>query len=778
MKARHTLVLSAEVGLAGITLASVLGMQRLFDDAGWVGPLIVNAVAAHLVAAMLRRRGTSLALSGLAMALAAFVVTAWTTQWSTTALGIPLGDTLSSMRVALAEAWSAYQDVSAPAPATAGFVLASACAIWLIAFVADWSAFRLWAPFDATLPAGTLFLFTALLGVERGRSWAVALYAGAVLSFLLLHRMARQDGSSHWVSERQALGHRSLLVAGGGLTVVAVFVGSLLGPSVPGAGSPGVINAREIGSGGDSRVTISPLVDIKSRLVNQANTEVFTVRSPQRSYWRLTSLSKFDGEIWSSSDTYGRVNATLKNAPDHPTAQTFEQTFTIASLAAIWLPTAYEPLELAAPGVEVRYDEDSSTLIVDNSVTSSDGLVYRVTSASPRLTEDQLKALSGDIPPGISDSNLALPSNFSPRVRDLAKQVTVAATTPAQQALDLQNYLRTFDYSLAVQPGHSGDVLEAFLFDSKTGYCEQFAGAYAAMARSLGIPTRVAVGFTTGIVDPEDPELFHVRGEHAHAWPEVYLAGAGWVSFEPTPGRGAPNAEAYTGVPEQQAAGNGSPGATFAPSTTTPVSIPDGSGSIPQAPADLGDQASGNRTTAGSGDTSFIESALVKVGQAVLASLFAVLLGLIVFPTSLWLRRWHRRRRAVTMQARIDLLWVEAAERARLVGYEDTASDTFPMRAERIASLLPTTRDACTRLVAAIESAFYSAQGATEQDLATASVASEEIRSAAWERTPRRERIASWVDPRPSMQQWRSGRRDRQRQITTSARGDRYSSSA
>ena len=68
------------------------------------------------------------------------------------------------------------------------------------------------------------------------------------------------------------------------------------------------------------------------------------------------------------------------------------------------------------------------------------------------------------------------------------------------------------------------------------------------MARSIGLPSRVAVGFTPGVTDEVDRNLYSVRGEHAHAWPEVYINGAGWVAFEPTPHRGAPGAANYTGV--------------------------------------------------------------------------------------------------------------------------------------------------------------------------------------------------------------------------------------
>jgi len=769
---RHRLVLSAEVALAIVTLATVAGMGRLFDGSGWIGPLTANAVAAHATATLLRRRGISLPLAGIAMAGAAYLVAAWTTQWSTTAFGIPLGETWSAMGADLRVAWSTYQEVRAPAPVVPGFVLASALALWCIAYVADWAAFRLWVPFEATLPAGTLFLFTALLGSERGRSSAVTLYAGALLMFLLLHRMARQDGSSHWVSDREALGHRSLLVAGGGLAIVAVLVGSLVGPSLPGAGSPGVIDAREIGSSGDSRVTISPLVDIRSRLIEQAATEVFTVRSATRSYWRLTSLERFDGQIWSSNGAYGKADGELEaaGAAGIPT-ETFEQTFTIEALAAIWLPTAYQPRDLSVAGVTVRYDASSSTVIVDNSIESSDGLVYQVTSESPRLTTEQLAALSGDVPSEIADENLDLPGDFSPRVRALAQQVTRGARTPAEQARSLQDYLRTFTYSLAVQRGHSDDVLESFLFDTKVGYCEQFAGAFAAMARSLGLPTRVAVGFTTGEVDPGDPELFHVRGEHAHAWPEVYLAGAGWVMFEPTPGRGAPNAEGYTGVREQQAAGNGAPGATFAPSTTTPTTIPRSGGTIPQqqpnpdSPAPQG----GGR---GSGDRSPLDIVLDPLRTVAPVAGAVLLAYLALFPVALVVRRWRRRRRAETPQEQVDLAWIEAVERAELVGFREVLSDTFPERAAVLGTVLPSARDSSAFLAAIVETASYSRDGADGDDVAAATEAAEQIRAAAWAVTPFGRRVAVWLDPRGGLKRWRADRARRQRQITMSARGD------
>ena len=124
--------------------------------------------------------------------------------------------------------------------------------------------------------------------------------------------------------------------------------------------------------------------------------------------------------------------------------------------------------------------------------------------------------------------------------------------------LTLQDWFRSeFQYSLNVPQGHSTSAIEAFL-RNRIGYCEQFAGTFAAMARSLGVPARVAVGYTQGLEQPDGSR--QVLGKNAHAWPEIWFDGLGWVPFEPTPGRGAPGAEEYTGVaPAQDESAPGTP---------------------------------------------------------------------------------------------------------------------------------------------------------------------------------------------------------------------------
>ena len=770
------LVVAAEVCLAAVSLAAVLGMSRLFDGGGWLGPLVVNAAAAHVVAAALRRRGTTLPVAGLVMAAGATLVGTWTLYWSTTTVGLPTGATWSAMQGDLGEAWRLYQDVEAPAPVAAGFVLASCIAVWCVAYVADWAAFRLWVPFEATLPAATLVLFTALLGTDRGRTWSVSIFAAAVLAFLLVHRMARQESSSHWVADRRALGQRSLLMAGAGLGLVAVVAGLVLGPTLPGAGSPAVFDPTAAGRDGGRRV-ISPLVDIKARLVNQSSVEMFTVQSTHRAYWRLTSLERFDGRLWTSSGTYRETDGQLPESVEADVdVEPIEQTFTIEALAAIWLPSAFEPRSLQIDDATVRYDEESSTLIVDDSLDDSDSLEYVVTSASPRLAaEDVLTGVDRGMPEEIADTYLDLPDDFSPRVRALAQELTAGTDGPADAARALQDHLQTFEYSLDAPDGHSDDVLEEFLFETQVGYCEQFAGSFAAMARAIGVPARVAVGFTPGEEDPDVPGLYHVRGEYAHAWPEVYLDGVGWVAFEPTPGRGMPGAEAYTGVPEAQAVAN-EPGAsvTLPPRSTETLPGPgDGPTGASTPDPDLGVDA-GGAPSSGGGDTDSAFEAVANAARQILpVALGGAALVLLVVPLWSLLRRARRRRLARTSLARVRVAWSETVEEATtLVGYDERPSDTIAERARQLAHLVPAAETEAIDLGRHLETAVYTPGGVNDDDADAAAAGAAAVRAALRASASRRARLRRWISPRVALDLWRRGRRQPQRRITLTPRAD------
>ncbi|MGH8990491.1 MAG: DUF4129 domain-containing transglutaminase family protein, partial [Acidimicrobiia bacterium] len=273
-----------------------------------------------------------------------------------------------------------------------------------------------------------------------------------------------------------------------------------------------------------------------------------------------------------------------------------------------------------------------------------------------------------------SDSDLApfleLPEDFPDDVRGLAQEVTAKASGPYEAALALQNHLRSnYEYDEAAPAGHSNDHLRYFLFRSKIGYCEQFSGAFAAMARSIGLPARVAVGFTPGTYDP-NLDVFHVSTKEAHAWPEVYFAGQGWVAFEPTPGRFEPNPTNYTGTFNPEA------NPVAAATTTTTAGGAEGNDTPATLPRDANDGF--DETDAGfdSGRSPLLLALILAVPLTAL---------ILAVPPLLKRRRRARRRRSPNPAARVAGAWFEALDRLREVGASPAVSATpleFAGRAE------------------------------------------------------------------------------------------------
>lgn len=129
-----------------------------------------------------------------------------------------------------------------------------------------------------------------------------------------------------------------------------------------------------------------------------------------------------------------------------------------------------------------------------------------------------------------------LPDTIPIRVRDLALRLVMNEQTTYSKVQALEKYLReNFTYTLRPEvPPKDQDFVDYFMFEGKEGYCSYFASALCILTRAAGIPARYVEGF----VMPEAPDengFYHVTNQYAHAWTEVYLEGAGWVTFEPTP---------------------------------------------------------------------------------------------------------------------------------------------------------------------------------------------------------------------------------------------------
>lgn len=689
----------AEVLLAVTTIASILTLERIFTDTSFVGSVVFSTVVAHGLLIAMRRLGFGVAIGGAVsfVGMAAAVIAA---HYPDTALAVVIAtpDTIDALQLDLRSAQVTFETVQAPVPPERGFVVIASLGYWLAAMIGDWAAFRLRSVGQALLPVGAALILVSLLGVEERRIETTAVLVIAAMLFALAAKAAIRSSDGVWLGDGATAAYSSLMTTGAAVAAIAVLAGVLGGPALPGANDAPLIELGDTPREQSAPLeVVSPMVEIKPRLVNQSDQVMFTVETNQRAYWRTTALDIFDGSLWRSNGKFSTAREDLTDGYDSrvPVAVA-TQSFEITGFNSVWAPTAYVPVRLQnLSDIGLNFDDESGTFIVDvDDQSVSDGLRYQVDSQIASFTPALLNELALTSDDTVDASYLSLPDNFSPTTRAVASEITAGLTTPYEKALALQNFFRSnFVYDLDVAKGHNIERIEDFL-EVRRGYCEQFAGTFAAMARSVGLPARVAQGFTPGDPDPLNPNRYIVRGRHAHAWPEVFISGAGWVAFEPTPGRGAPNASEYTGVPESQDSTPAAPEALDAESETAaePPPQPDSSEVAPPEAAQptptpvVPDQSETAPTEAGADIVDTPSSSnilrLLLAIVLVLAALAAWIFGV----PALKRRRAARRSEAVhdDTRTRVALAWSLVVDRLEGEGLAPRGAETLTEYASRI----------------------------------------------------------------------------------------------
>ena len=751
-----------------LTLATAFSLIRVFEGDSWVLPVFIAAGVSHLLALAVRLAGRGMVISSAVSGVGLVLAVTWTHYWDTAVWALPTGDTWTALADDWEGAWSAFGDLSPPIAPIDGFTVSAVVAVWLLAFLNDAAAMRVQGLFEPLMLPVVAIGFVGLVGDDQHRILTIGIFTAVLLLFATVHRIAARTTGTNWLGDksRASAGRRALLAGGASMAVVALAGAMAAGPVLGSHDDPLVDLTETIERASrrsPGRVVISPLVDIRGRLVNQAEAVMFRVRADQRSYWRLTALDQFDGQVWTSRADYAAQPTQLPSLfQSGSSVQESTQQFRIERLGAVWLPAAFEPRSLTSDNVDVdlgngdiSYEPSSSTLIVGRSLANSNGIAYTVTSALPRFDPEVLEGipLGAETSPELV-SYTELPPDFSPRVRALAADLTAGAGSAYGQALALQDFFRNgnFVYDAYASPGHSGNRIEEFL-DSGRGYCEQFAGTFAAMARSLGLPARVAVGFTVGepVADEAadgDPDLFGdlyvVRGKHAHAWPEVYLAGVGWVAFEPTPGRGAPGAQNYTGVAESQATSGPGPEPIAEDSINASVGAFD-----PQidfeslAAAELADADDGQTSApAGQGGMTW------RAWAGILGPVLAVLLILLI-PWFKHLRRQRRYRKMAGNRGKIRLLWSETIESLSLIDMTPRPHETQAEFARRAIAQVPLHSADLRQLGELAAAATFAPTDPTDRHQWLARTWSTSVRSEVDFRVGRGRKLAAAFNPRP-----------------------------
>ena len=554
----RVLLLAALIALSAITGAA---FGRLFQGTAPMWRLFVAGAAAASLAAVLERR--HLLISVLAGAAGLLVVIGFLVFPGTTLLGMPTADTLRAIGRALSRVGQQAAREYTPAQPLPSLVTAALVAVWCASYASHALGARAASPVLAILPPAGLLGFASYLAEDGPRLGFVLGFLLASLGVLLASGVRRfrgwgpiltWPGSRTWKAATSGPGReaRRLALA---VTTVAILLPGLL----PGFGAEPLL---DLGSSG--RIAINPIVDIRPSLNRDEGIELFRVRARRPAYWRLVSLERFNGRQWTSGDLEAKtgeiVQPGISYRPEdvtfvpesgtyllgQPDAQPLEQEIEISRLGGSWLPAAYQPVAIGLADGSARFDRARSSIVPTDSVP--EGFRYQIVSQLVVPTPEQLDGDARDIAePRASGAETLLPANVPPRVYQLARSITKDAETPYQKMLALQRHLRSFTYDERAPAGHEINDLLFFLEQSKTGYCEQFAAAMAVMVRALGYASRVAVGFLPG--DVGDDGRFVVTTDQAHAWPEVYFKGFGWLAFEPTPTRFNPVAGDYTSPP-------------------------------------------------------------------------------------------------------------------------------------------------------------------------------------------------------------------------------------
>jgi len=266
---------------------------------------------------------------------------------------------------------------------------------------------------------------------------------------------------------------------------------------------------------------------------------VMYVRTGAPAYWRGLVFDEYRDGAWTTTNHGYREMQPyvpprfMPPAPPHNLG-TFVQTFRVLRPLPGVINAAYPIQSLYAPVAALREDAYGTFHTPD---ALRPGQTYSVVSYLPDLSAD---ALRGDELERVAPQNNPAyldPGSLSPRARQMAVEATKGASNEFDAVMALTGYLqRGYQYTLDLPRVPAGrDPVDWFLFDVKTGYCEQFATAETLMLRSLGIPARLATGYATGDYDPLLNQAV-VREHDAHAWVEVWFSGHGWVPVDPTPG--------------------------------------------------------------------------------------------------------------------------------------------------------------------------------------------------------------------------------------------------
>lgn len=566
----------AEIALITLGWALAISTTRFFLNDSLVWTLIAVASAAWLVATVCRRLPWNETLGAAVFLLSGLWLLFFLSTPETLFFGLPTPQSVTHLTEIIQSDLADLRVEIAPVTPRSGHAILLGALIWAAAGYVSSAAMTLRLTFWAPLPHVAGVIALGLLARGQGRLLTAVALMGALAAYALTQSRWKLS-EIRWIPTPRRAARRQLI---GGIVALSVAALGAFGiQDNLGWDTEPTINFRQSKGEGTTKV-VSPFVDVGSFLNGAgSNTLLFTAKASTPAYWRLTALDEYDSEsgIWVLANSYESVPTEL-NRPQEPERSA---TTAVNGLGGFWVPSPNEPVRVASP-LTLGWDPHAGSLITsDRDVESGDKFRFAANEVPSRAALEAAQ-------PAKVDEVLLDTTGMPPELGQIAADLG-EGLSPYRQALALQDWSRsTFTYDDTVDLSRSEDPLSDFLLLG-SGFCQQFSTAFALGARSLGLPTRVVAGFTPG--EPQsDPDgvtgrTYEVYGRQAHAWPEILFEDVGWVSFEPTPGRGDPATVEITGVAPAQAIGDEPAVESEAPVTTSPTtSAPTETSAAPASP--------------------------------------------------------------------------------------------------------------------------------------------------------------------------------------------------
>jgi transglutaminase-like putative cysteine protease len=722
--ARRVADLTLTIGVLVAVFAALLPLMRVVRPSSWLLGAIVLAVAI-LAAGFIARRYMLPALAVSLVEASVWVVFMMLVFLRDTALlwVVPTPETIRELPGLLAAAGEEIALGAAPLDASTALSMLIVGGTGLLTIIVDHVVLTARMPLLAAIGLIAVSLIPSIAVPGEVDIMAFVLLAAAILFLIRTDTRVREEPA-----EREATRSAGVPATAVGIGAIAVVVSLVAVPMLP----------QPVARAGSGTVGTGPGIDATLQLGDDlrrpSEVEVMKVRSdsPNPPYLRATTLSQLEGSVWEPDRvrTVPLQNELALGAvavDEEIRVSEYVTTVEITNLASPWLPVSFPAVSVN--GLQGDWTAAPYNRTVLSQAATTQGQSYEVITNVPRPTLEQIRAREAG-GPDQREGTTALPAEIEPIVGDLALEVTAGTTNDYDALIALQTWFRSpeFSYSLdaPVDEGFDGsgtDAVARFL-EVREGYCIHYASAFALMARTLGMPSRIVVGYLPGSATSDAIQfetVYTVSSGQLHAWPEVLFEGIGWVPFEPTNSLGTPTAFSAAGS---------APGGADDPSAASPAPSASASADAGRLP----DDAEGGPNGAEAGATGATVNPLPA---------FAVVLGILFALAIPALIRELRRRQTLTSARDGDAAaaWLAVQDAAIDLGIDVPASETPRALGTRLVQDHGAPAAEMSLLISAIERASYAPggkhafwQGEAIADAATA------VRAAmlAAEDTPRR----------------------------------------